>query len=138
MITLINKRSDELGMLSSILCMIHCMATPFLLVVIPASAGTHHGGYEWWRLLDLLFLGISFIAVFKTVQQSAYRWIKVSLIIAWLLLTFFILNERFEGIMFSFDMVYIPAFVLVILHLVHLRKCRCESECCENSQTEIK
>nr|WP_281349561.1 MerC domain-containing protein [Fulvivirga aurantia] len=124
MVVWLRKKSDELGILSSTLCMIHCMITPFLFVVFPASTG-QHGGYEWWSFLDLLFLSVSFLAVFRTVRQSAFRWIKVSMIAALSLLTFFILNERLEGIEFPFDMVYFPAFALAILHLVHLRKCRC-------------
>ena len=135
MTTILNKKSDELGMLSSALCMLHCVATPFLLVAFPACSATHQGGYEWWGWLDLLFLSISFVAVFRTVQQSTFRWIKISLVVALLLLSFFILNERFEGIEFPFDMVYLHAFALVVLHLVNLRKCRCEAGCCENDQS---
>ncbi|MCG8387169.1 MAG: MerC domain-containing protein [Cytophagales bacterium] len=128
MITILDKKSDELGMLSSTLCMLHCMATPFLLLAVPSSQVTHHGSQAWWSWLDILFLGISLIAVFMTVQQSTQKWLKVSLVVSWLMLSFFILNERFEGIEFSFDMVYFPAFALVVLHLVNKRQCRCEND----------
>ena len=135
MIAILNKKSDEVGMLSSTLCMLHCLATPLLLAAVPSSSITHHGSQVWWGWLDILFLVISFIAVFRSVQQSTARWMQTSLIVSWLILSFFILNERFEGIEFSIDMVYFPAFALVVLHLVNRRQCRCESECCEADQS---
>ncbi|MEO1050515.1 MAG: MerC domain-containing protein [Bacteroidota bacterium] len=134
MSVILNKKSDELGMLSSTLCIIHCVATPFVFVAVPGSSVGAHGSQALWGWLDLLFLAISFIAVFKTYQQSTLRWIKTSLIVSWLMLTFFIFNERLEGIAFPFDMVYVPAVALIILHLVNRRQCRCETGCCENNQ----
>lgn len=130
MITIGKKKSDELGMLSSTLCMIHCMVTPFLLAVLPA---TFHGGHQWWSWIDIVFLGISCIAVIYTVQQSALRWLKTGLMVSLGLLTFFVFNERFEGIEFPFDMVYFPAFALVVLHLINRRQCRCQAGCCKKT-----
>ena len=138
MITILNKKSDEVGMLSSTLCIIHCLATPFLFMAVPASSAHHHGSPEWWGLIDILFLGISFIAVYMSVKQSTVRWMKISLIACWLLLSCFIFNERLEGIEFPFDMVYFPAFGLVVLHLVNRRQCRCHTESCENDEATIR
>ena len=135
MITILNKKSDELGMLSSALCMLHCIATPFLLAAVPSSSVTHHGSQNWWSWLDILFLVISFIAVFMTVRQSTKRWLWTSMVVSWLMLSFFILNERLGGIEFPFDMVYFPALTLIVLHLVNRRQCRCEAGCCENDQS---
>jgi hypothetical protein len=134
MITILNKKSDEVGMLSSTLCIIHCLATPFLFAAIPAATGSHHGSPEWWGLLDILFLVISFIAVYISFKHSKVGWMRTSLILSFILLTFFILNERFEGIEFPFDMVYIPAVTLVILHLVNRRQCRCAAGYCETAE----
>lgn len=131
MITIFNKKSDELGMLSSALCMLHCIATPVLIAAVPGFSGTHHGSQEWWSWLDIIFLIISFIAVLRSVQQSTKRWLRASMVISWLMLSFFILNERLGGVEFPFDMVYFPALALIILHLVNRRQCRCEAGCCE-------
>ena len=116
MINTLHKKSDALGAISSTLCMIHCMATPFVLVSIPAATG-----YGLWLWLDFFFLAISSIAVFQTLQTSNISWIKIGLVISLCFLFFFVFNERFEGIEFPFDMVYIPAFSLVILHLLNRR-----------------
>jgi len=137
MITILNRKSDEVGMFSSTLCMIHCLATPFLFIAVPTSSSHHHGGPEWWGLLDLVFLLISFIAVYISVKHSKVGWMRISLIITFIALTFFILNERFEGIEFPFDMVYIPAVALVVLHLINRRQCRCAPGYCETTE-EVK
>ena len=79
----------------------------------------------------MLFLLVSSVAVYKAVRQSPKRWIQFSMVSMWLMLTFFVLNERFEGIEFPFDMVYIPAFALIALHLINRKHCRCEAGCCE-------
>lgn len=134
MISILRKKSDDLGILSSALCIIHCIATPFLLVAIPVSSLTSHGSQEWWSWLDILFMGISFVAVYKAAQQSTLKWLQVSLIVSWLLLSFFILNERLEGIEFPVDMVYFPAMGLIALHLINRRHCRCEAGCCEDGR----
>ena len=135
MITILSKKSDEIGMLSSTLCIIHCIATPFLLAAIPGTSVMHHGSQGWWSWLDILFLVISFIAVVWTILPSNKRWLRVSMVVSWLMLSFFILNERLEGLEFPFDMVYFPALALIVLHLVNRRQCRCEAGCCENDQS---
>jgi len=136
MTTILTKKTDQLGIISSVLCIVHCIATPFFLMTFAGASLPIHGSQEWWRGLDLLFIGISLFAVFKTIQYSDFRWIKVSLFFSFILLTFFVLNERFEGIEFPFDMIYFPASALALLHLVNLRRCRCKAGCCNNDQSK--
>jgi hypothetical protein len=135
MIDLVRKNSDELGMVGSALCIIHCLATPFLLVFLAASPYSQVGNYYWWTMLDVVFLGVSVLAVWITIQRTAFRWIKIGMVVSLLLLAFFIFNERLEGIEFPVDMVYFPAVALVILHIINLRKCRCETACCDDIQS---
>jgi len=132
MITILNKKSDELGMLSSALCMLHCFATPFLFVALPSSSVIHPESQQLWGWLDVIFLGISFIAIFRSVQQSNVRWLRVGLIFSWLLLAFLIFNERFAVLEVPFYMVYFPAFALIVLHLINRKNCRCQAGCCDN------
>ncbi len=122
MITILNKKPDELGMLSSALCIVHCLATPVLLTILPVSVATQ-SGQNWWVWLDIFFLLISSLAVFRAVQRSPKTWLRVSMVVSWLMLCFFIINERFGSIEFPFDIVYFPALTLIFLHLVNRRHC---------------
>ena len=138
MITILNNKSDEIGVLSSTLCMLHCFATPILLVAIPSTSVIHPGNLGWWSSLELLFLGFSFVAIYSTVQRSTLRWLRISLIISGLSLCFFIFSERFELIEFSEVLVYMPAFALIALHLINIRLCRCQAKCCECPPPPVK
>lgn len=111
-------------MLSSVLCIIHCLATPILLTLLPLSTATQGGAQTWWGWLDIFFLIFSSIAVFIAIKRSPKTWLRVSMTISLVMLCFFIINERFGSIEFPFDMVYIPAFALIILHLLNRRYCR--------------
>lgn len=124
MITTLNKKPDELGMLSSVLCIIHCLATPVLLTLLPVSTAAQSGEQNWWGWLDILFLILSGVAVIFAIQRSPKTWLRVSMIASLLTLCFFIINERFGSIEFPFDVVYLPAFALIILHLLNRRYCR--------------
>jgi len=126
MITILNKKSDELGILSSVLCIIHCIATPLVLTVVSSSSMINQENTNWWSWLDILFLAISMIAVIKTFQRPIQKWLRISLVASWFLLSFFILNERWEGIEFPLDMAYFPAFALIIFHIINIRQCRCK------------
>ena len=85
------QRSDLYGALASGLCLVHCIATPFLFV---AHAGAHHShehghGHEsplWWGTIDILFLGISLLAVYWSARKSSRNWVNYSLWGTWALL----------------------------------------------------
>ncbi|MEM9025186.1 MAG: MerC domain-containing protein, partial [Bacteroidota bacterium] len=56
MLTLSKNNPDMFGAVASGLCLIHCLATPFLFV---AGAGAHAHHPEspfWWGLIDVVFL----------------------------------------------------------------------------------
>ncbi|WP_425562911.1 MerC domain-containing protein [Marivirga lumbricoides] len=125
-------------MISSTLCIFHCLITYLILAAYPALFSTSNQSFRLWGYVDFLLLGVSYLAVFRTIQQSNIIWIKISLLVTIVLLTFFIINERFGGIEFPIDMMYFPALAMIILHLVNLRKCRCKAGCCEKIQVSMK
>lgn len=138
------QRSDLLGALASGLCLIHCIATPFLFV---AHAGASHHAHEhghghghesplWWGTIDILFLVISLAAVYWSARKSSRNWVKYSLWMAWGLLTFIILNEKMAWMHLPEEVIYVPALGLVGLHIYNQRYCQCEDEeCCANPAT---
>ena len=137
MIAILNKKSDELGAISSFLCIIHCIATPVVLTLLPISSGTQIGRQNRWSWLDIIFLLISSTAVFWAVQRSPKLWLRISMIVSLLVLGLFIVNERFIGIEFPFDMVYFPAFALIVLHLVNRNRCHHKTGFDENNPSAM-
>lgn len=132
------RRSDLLGAAASGLCLIHCLATPFLFV---AQAGLadhhdHHGHHghgaspSWWGFIDIAFLLLSLAAVYWSVQKSTKQWMKIALSVSWIFLAFIILNEKFAFFHLAEAWIYVPALSLVGLHLYNRKYCSCEEEEC--------
>ncbi len=128
-----NTRSADLwGAAASTLCLIHCLATPFLFVAQAEIAG-HHGHGEhplWWGLIDVALLIVSLAAVYWAAKNSSKAWMKVALGLTWALLAFIIINEKLELIHLAEAWIYVPAVSLVGLHFYNWKYCQCEDEAC--------
>ncbi|WP_109830315.1 MerC domain-containing protein [Reichenbachiella versicolor] len=122
---------DTLGATASTLCIAHCLATPLLFI---ASASYSTESPTWWKVIDLVFLGISFFAILQTSRTTTKAWIGNALYVSWGILTAAILNEIFEVVHLPELAVYIPAIALISLHIYNQRYCKCVGDnCCSNS-----
>ena len=124
----LSSRSDLIGTAASTLCLIHCLATPFLFILPTAFAGHGEGFPLWWGVLDLVFLVISFFAVWWSGKTTSRAWIRTSLWVCWAALTFIILNEKLEALPLSEAAIYIPSLGLIGLHLYNRKYCQCADE----------
>ena len=128
------QKSDSWGVLSSTLCMIHCIATPFLFLATATSCSQTccSAAPVWYQWLDYLFILISLFAVFYSTKMSNVVWIKYALWISWIGLTFVILNANiFQWFYLSNNIKFIPSFALIGFHLYNLKFCRCDdNNCC--------
>ena len=125
------KKSDFIGILSSGLCMIHCIATPFIFFTAICSTSCCSTAPLWWIWLDYVFLIISFIAVLQSTKSISFKPIKYGLWISWVALLISILNIIFVWINISDNIKFIPAFSLIGLHLYNFIFCKSNSlECC--------
>ena len=96
------KKSDTIGVLSSGLCMIHCLATPFFFVATACSATCCSGAPLWWQWLDYFFLIISFIAVRHSTVSTNSKIDLCSLISTFLYLLFIYLFKIRKTSMYIF------------------------------------
>jgi len=122
------KRSDLLGAAASGLCLIHCIATPFLFVAQAGIATHHDASPTWWGLIDIVLLLVSLVAVYWAAKKTPRQWMKVALSASWVFLAIVIFNERIEGFHLAEAWIYVPAISLVILHLYNWRYCQCQDE----------
>lgn len=133
----LSLRSDYLGAFASGLCLIHCIATPFLFVAHAAVHHDHHHHHHhhgaspgWWGLIDSAFLIISLLAVYWTARNTSKQWVKIALAASWLLLAAIILNEKVGMVHLAEAWIYAPALSLIGLHLYNHRYGRCSDEAC--------
>ncbi len=118
-----NPKSDVLGIISSSLCLIHCLAGPVLVL-----AGVGFMEPDNWHLWDLLFLAVSVWAVYNATKGHSQRWIKTGL---WVSLGVLSVSIFFSHEILIFNVIsWIAAISLVLFHyfnLRHIRNCRVKS-----------
>ena len=124
------RKPDTIGILSSGLCLIHCLATPFLFVLTLSSNACCESTPLWWQWLDYSFLFISFIAVFYSTKSSNSKIIKICLWISWIMLFILILNTKFIWFITSHHTRYFPAISLIGFHLYNLKYCHQNEKLC--------
>lgn len=130
-----NQKSDNLGVLTSTLCLIHCIATPFIFIVQSCSITCCDSAPTWWRFIDYFFLVISVIAIYYSTQTTTIKWMKPSLWLSWSLLFLIIVNEKVAWVSLHESFIYFPALSLIILHQYNKKYCKCNiTKCCTNEQ----
>ena len=132
---ILKQKSDILGSFVSFLCLIHCIATPFIFVAqtgMSACCATTITP-AWWSYVDLFFLVISFFAIYWSTKLTTKKWMKFALWINWFLLFTVIINEKLALFYLPEVTIYIPALALVILHIYNRKYCKCNVDsCCVN------
>ncbi len=130
----VSLKSDWIGMFASGLCLVHCLATPFLFIA-QAGIGAHGDAHpSWWGFLDIVFLVLSFFAVYWSIRKTNQSWIKVGFGLIWLLLALIVMNEKFEIFHLPEVAIYPPTLGLIFLHFYNRQYCQCDDEtCCADS-----
>lgn len=126
-------KSDVVGVLASALCLLHCLATPFIFIAQACSVSCCDSAPAWWKWLDYFFLVISFFAVYRSTQTTSSNLMKPVLWISWGALFVMIINENLKLLPLPKSVTYIVAIALAVLHLYNLNYCQCKTDkCCTN------
>jgi hypothetical protein len=127
-------KPDLIGAGAGTLCLIHCLATPFLFIAWAGSSGSGGEAPAWWTSLNYAFLIISFIAVYRSAQTTSQAVMKPLLWISWTVLAFVMVNETFQWLALAETISYAAAITLVVLHIVNRKYCNCKNDkCCANA-----
>ena len=130
---LLKQKPDLLGTFASSLCLVHCLATPFVFIAQTCTASCCSGAPTWWSFIDYLFLVVSFFAIYFSTKATTLEWIKPMLWLSWSALLFIIINEKIELLPLPKTLIYIPSISLMMLHLYNKKYCNCENDkCCLN------
>ena len=121
---------DQIGAVAGALCLIHCIATPFVFIVKSCTAACCADTPLWWSLIDYMFLIISGFSIYKSTKTSTKQWVKVALWVNWVVLFFILMNERLEFFFLVKEAIYIPAMLIVVLHIYNLKYCQCSKDSC--------
>ncbi|MBU2997527.1 MerC domain-containing protein [Cellulophaga baltica] len=129
------KKPDTWGALASTLCLIHCVATPFLFIAQSTATLAIANKPIWWGWIDIIFIVISFLAVYKSSQTTSSHFIKKALWISWIILFTTMVNEKLELFPIPEIVMYSVAVILAVLHIYNLNYCQCKTnKCCVNNE----
>ncbi len=113
--------SDRVGIIASVVCLVHCLIFPVLVLLrIPLSEWLH----EFWHALEYLFLLVSFAAVYFSARSTAKPWMRYFLWVSFFALAASILLKHYEDV---FDtMAIVAAVILIVAHIVNIRQLSCK------------
>lgn len=116
----LSRKADYIGITGSVLCIIHCLITPILLLTSSVlQNSTVRVGY---LSLDYVFIGVNIIAVYFATRHYAPSAIKRSL---WGFLSLFTVALLLEETAPIFEyLAYTASAGLVITHLLNIRQHR--------------
>ena len=114
-------KTDKIGIIASVLCMIHCLATPFLFLATTYSSSCSEISPFWWSSIDFLFLMVSFFAIYKATQNTSKTWLQYAMWASWIFLLVILLIEKLYIFSLFEYAIYYPGVALVILHFYNLR-----------------
>jgi len=85
----------------------------------------------WWQPLNFAFLFLSFLAIYRSIQNSSNQLVKVMFFVFWTLLAFLLISEEFEILHLPEAITYATGFSLAFLHIYNKKYCQCDDEeCC--------
>ncbi len=117
----LSHKADYIGITGSVLCLIHCLVTPVLLLT-SAVLKQNVQALAGWHSLDYMFIGINVVAVFQATRHHALPAIRLCL---WGFLGLFALALLLEERSAVFAYVgYIASFGLIVTHLANIRYCQ--------------
>lgn len=123
-------KPDFLGASASLMCLVHCLITPFLFVLeVGATSCCEHSPF-WWHGIDYLFLVLSFVAVYQSTKRTSKHFMRVALWSFWGLFFVLMLNHDLEWYIIPKQTLYVVAVVLAILHRYNLNYCQCKTDSC--------
>lgn len=114
-----HNKADYIGILGSVLCIIHCILVPAL--AFGSSVASHHS-HDGLRYLDFLFILINGVAVYYATRHHKSLPLRILL---WGALALFSVSLLFEGKHAIFSWLsYAGSALLIVGHLINLYICQ--------------
>lgn len=117
---LLSSKADYIGITGSVLCIIHCLITPVLLMTT-GLLQDHHLRFGFLSL-DYIFIAVNIMAVYFATRHYAQPVIKRAL---WGFLALFAVGIMLEDVNEAFEYLgYAASAGLVVTHLINIRQHR--------------
>ncbi len=134
--TMVNKIWDKVGICVSGFCLIHCLATPILLILFPASMFTNIHFEITHQIFAVLVTSSILLAVYPTCKEHGhYDIIGLALIGITLTLCAVFFHDYVSKTV-SHGTTVIGSIILITAHIKNMKirhgKCESDSQCSAN------
>lgn len=106
-----SKILDAVGISAAVLCLIHCIIFPLLLVI---PLGISHNPY-----IDLIFLIIGTVVVFRVTRQIKKQWLKLLFWVSIILIAVSVLADLIFEV--HLPLIYAGAVGLIAGHIINFK-----------------
>jgi hypothetical protein len=117
---------DYIGASASFLCLIHCLATPFVFLAKACSVTCCSAAPGWWHIVDYIFVLISLFSIYQISRTKKKNWVMYALWLIWITLLIILINETLTFVLLPKEIIFVPAILLIVFHLYHLKYCTCK------------
>ncbi|MCF2444385.1 MerC domain-containing protein [Dyadobacter sp. CY345] len=115
-----HNKADYIGILGSVLCIVHCIAMPVL--ALGSTFGHDHHAHIGFISLDYLFILINAVAVYFATRGHKKSFVNLFL---WVALAIFAVSLIFEERNIVFQWLgYLGSALLITGHLINLYICQ--------------
>lgn len=99
--------ADKLGVISAILCIIHCLATPLLLTIGVSFLNN--------PVIAFLFITVAFLSIYKSTKGKLFEGVSILL---WIAFTGFVISILLEELAAIFEYtMYLFSALIILGHL---------------------
>ncbi|MDN3693100.1 MerC domain-containing protein [Chryseobacterium tructae] len=106
-----SKILDAVGISAAVLCLIHCIVFPLLLII---PLGISHNPY-----IDLTFLIIGTLVVYRQTRQVSNNWLQI---LFWISLGFIAVSILIDLLFeIHLPLIYIGAAGLITAHIINFK-----------------
>ena len=130
--SLINKIGDKIGICASGLCLIHCLATPFLLLLFPATSIEVFDTHIFHEVFALVVVASIIFAVYPHCRKHGHKDIIVLAVVGTVLIVLSVLIETLPEF-FHISLTISGSLFMIAAHLKNMKvrhgKCESDSKC---------
>ncbi|HCN51658.1 MAG TPA: MerC mercury resistance protein [Chryseobacterium sp.] len=106
-----SKILDAVGISAAVLCLIHCIVFPLLLII---PLGISHNPY-----IDLAFLIIGGVVVFNVTQKTTCQWLKLLFWLSLILILISVMTDMIFEV--HLPLIYLGAAGLITGHIINFK-----------------
>ena len=117
--------ADKLAISGSVLCALHCLVTPLLIVLLPSVGSSFLADESFHLWLVVLIIPTSLIALGLGCRKHGHlRFLFIGIVGLSFLVSAILLESIFHSDVLEKGLTLIGSFIIAVAHIDNFRRCR--------------